>query len=196
MTQAADALRAKQRQAEARRATQAPGSAAEEHAVQAPADSTALAQTLATSELIDSYRDLVAISARTYGQLDKHDPVRAELLAAITHARQAWNQFLFEGTEELAQEIGQLPYAQPQPPTSVELVPVKPAGEMVAVTTRRRYPDEAALVRYVRNRRARHRWPDEAAIARYLRKRRERGPRYPDESGLSRYLKHRRQREL
>jgi hypothetical protein len=64
-------------------------------------------------------------------------------------------------------------------PPSVGLVPRMPP---------RLLPDEASLVRYARVRRATHRWPDEAVMTRYLRER-----QLPDESTLHRHIRRRRE---
>jgi hypothetical protein len=71
--------------------------------------------------------------------------------------------------------------AAPEPPPNLPAV-------IVRDTARRWLPDQSFLVRYARVRRATHRWPDEAALTRYLR-----GRQLPDESGLRRFIHKRRE---
>jgi hypothetical protein len=76
--------------------------------------------------------------------------------------------------------------ARPEPPP----LDLSPSQNLPAVVRRgpKGLPNESFVVRYVRVRRATHRWPDEASLARYLRER-----PLPDESSLRRYLRRRRE---
>lgn len=89
------------------------------------------------------------------------------------------------------------PHTRPAPDAGTALdrrpAPEAPANLPVVVrrTPRRWLPDESFLARYARMRRATRRWPDEAALTRYLRER-----QLPDESGLRRFMRQRRERYL
>jgi hypothetical protein len=77
--------------------------------------------------------------------------------------------------------------ARPEPPP----LDLNPAHNLPAVVRRAPkgwLPDESFLARRARVRRATHRWPDEAYLTRYLRER-----PLPDESSLRRYLRRRRE---
>jgi hypothetical protein len=78
--------------------------------------------------------------------------------------------------------------AAPEPPEPPANLPANLPAVVARRPPKRWLPDESLLVRYVRLRRATHRWPDEATLTRYLRER-----QLPDESALHRFIRKRRE---
>ena len=77
--------------------------------------------------------------------------------------------------------------ARPEPPP-LDLSSSQNLPAVVRRPQRAWLPSESFVARYARVRRATHRWPDEAVLTRYLRDR-----QLPDESSLRRYLRRRRE---
>jgi hypothetical protein len=155
------------------------------------------------NEFLVTYRELVRVSEAVFERLEADDPLRSEVGEALRCAHEAWGALLGGAPVTVSSSPLTDGSSQAGPHDAITLdrrsrsvsrsTALVPASTRQAVAIRvRRYPDEAALVRYVRHRRENHRWPDEAVITRYLRERRARGPRYPDEAVIARWLRERR----